>query len=644
MANVWWVAVLLSGCAEDDPLSFARTDYGLQALTGSSTVVLSEDGDWLFAVDPVSEALGVWDLVHDEVTTLDLPGEPTRITVLGSNMLGVSLRADRSVATFILGDDGPTPYKTVEVGAEPYGLVTARTRDRVYVALSLEGRVDELDAVTLEPLRSWRVADQPRWLAIHPSENALYVGSAHEGRLTWIDLVEGTKDQLVLQTTYNTGDHQDPLPRAPRITGDLSVASDGSQLAVPVQFVDVVPADSQLTTAMEMDMGVGLYFQGSNTTDPGRDALSPAVVTFPLADDGRPHAQAQALSLVQVLEFDDNRFSARSYPTAVRHSADGETLAVTMEAADTVIALPRSPTNGTQGAGSGISKTDSHHSRTCEGPVGLAADRFGGFWLWCELDRRVMPLDDWLDGITDRWNQPRERFRTMTTERPTETTELVPWRQDPDVEAGRRLFHSVYDPGITNGSSGLSCSGCHFDTRTDGLSWQLEGRSRQTLSLAGQVSLTEPVTWEGDVPTVEDEATLGARRLNADLSLAADADVSPFAQIAAWIDFTRHEDVPEQDSDTVDRGNILFHDPVIGCAECHPSPLYTDNLAHEIIRGDPTITPSLVGVMATAPYLSDGSEPDLEGLLWRFRDGEMGDTSALDEGELADLEAFLRSL
>jgi cytochrome c peroxidase len=74
------------------------------------------------------------------------------------------------------------------------------------------------------------------------------------------------------------------------------------------------------------------------------------------------------------------------------------------------------------------------------------------------------------------------------------------------------------------------------------------------------------------------------------------------------------------------------------------APLFTDKKIHELYKEDPVITPSLIGVMATRPYLHDGSSPTLTDLLELVRDGSMGDTSSLSAEELDDLEVYLRSL
>ena len=55
-------------------------------------------------------------------------------------------------------------------------------------------------------------------------------------------------------------------------------------------------------------------------------------------------------------------------------------------------------------------------------------------------------------------------------------------------------------------------------------------------------------------------------------------------------------------------------------------------------------TRSLVGVAASAPFLHDGSAPTIEAVLITARDGEMGDTSTLDSGEMEDLANYIKSL
>lgn len=210
----------------------------------------------------------------------------------------------------------------------------------------------------------------------------------------------------------------------------------------------------------------------------------------------------------------------------------------------------------------------------------------------------------------------------------------------PEHAEGRRLFETSADVAISGPGSGLSCSTCHIEGRTDGLTWALGAGPRQTPSLAGPTSDTTPLTWTGAVGSVAVRALETSARRMGGLSLSADqADA-----VAGWIDAIRAPVLPAVDEAAAARGRLLFEDPVVGCADCHPAPTFADGQAHSLFGLKAVDTPSLRGVAATPPYIHDGSSPTLSSVLDRSRRGDMGDTGGLDAGELADLEAWLRSL
>ena len=79
---------MLAGCSSglNDP-TFA---------TGSSTVVSSERGDAVFAVNPDEGTLSRLTTDGKTVLTAKVGGEPTRLARMGNQLL-VSLRTDRSI-------------------------------------------------------------------------------------------------------------------------------------------------------------------------------------------------------------------------------------------------------------------------------------------------------------------------------------------------------------------------------------------------------------------------------------------------------------------------------------------------------------------------------------------------------------------
>jgi cytochrome c peroxidase len=256
------------------------------------------------------------------------------------------------------------------------------------------------------------------------------------------------------------------------------------------------------------------------------------------------------------------------------------------------------------------------------------------------LDRSVsrLPYEEVVDQIDGR-RQDEFSFLTLATEPGRRLAESA---LAPEVEEGRRLFYSAVDPRMAGDGAGVSCATCHFDGRNDGLTWKLDGELRQTLSLAGPVNETAPVTWSNGVASVADEAMLtSSLRMGGNGLEESDA-----ALIEAYVSWSRLPDTELAGSTDplVKLGEEVFARPEVGCASCHSGEHFTDNRDHALYSAVPTQTPTLRGISATAPYLHDGSAETLRDLLERVRDGSMGDTSSLSERELDGLEAYLRSL
>ncbi|MBP7933068.1 MAG: cell surface protein [Phycisphaerae bacterium] len=196
-----------------------------------------------------------------------------------------------------------------------------------------------------------------------------------------------------------------------------------------------------------------------------------------------------------------------------------------------------------------------------------------------------------------------------------------------------------------------SCASCHPDGRADGPNWDLLndgiGNPKNTRSL-----LMSPHT-----PPV---MSLGVR---------ANTKVA----IAAGFRFILFTDRPKEDVDAVDdylrsmkpvpspyladgrlspaaeRGRQVFASA--GCADCHPSPLYTNNRSYNVGTGLGTQkdrlfdTPTLLEVWRTAPYLHDGRAATMEELFKKHNpDDRHGRTSGLSPEDLAAMVEYVLSL
>jgi len=629
--------------------------------TGSQSIVSSTDYDAVYTVNPDAGTVVRVDAATGAVLTTEVGGEPTRIARANGRVLA-TLRAERGLAVLDEIDGGLELVRTVTTGAEPFGIVASEDGTRVYVAESVEGRIVELDGTTLEPLGSWDVRGEPRWLALHPSGKSLFVGTAFGEGLYRID-VDG--DEVVeIGLPVVTGFHRetfDSIELTGRVTGDLAVSPDGRALAVPVLYVDnvspvsapTVDGDGNSTLTDEDEEFFEDEFGGGDDSygGGGSPRFNPGVVLMSLNPAGVP-VDDETL-VVSITGSDDEGGIVTSYPGAVTFSPDGETVLASLEGAGAVVSVTmKTPVQnnnnglagrsmemdvGFFGGAVDMQMRDRLTARTDAGPRGIAFLTKTDARVHSFLDRSVATLDA---------STLRPGAVVVSDSAARDAADAVVFADEAlpaDLAAGRRLFYSANDAQMAVAGAGVSCATCHLDGRNDGLTWTFDdGIGRQTPSLAGVVSLTAPVTWIDDVESVTDEVVITSQgRMGGSGLGRTDAD-----KVAAYIDWTREVDVPlaNSDSDAVVRGAALFEREDVGCAECHAGVAYTDNEPYDMVGLEGVRTRSLVGIAASGPYFHDGSSATLRAVLERVRDGSMGDTSALTSADLDDLEGFLRSL
>lgn len=248
---------------------------------------------------------------------------------------------------------------------------------------------------------------------------------------------------------------------------------------------------------------------------------------------------------------------------------------------------------------------------------------------------------------------------------------------------GKKLFNDASDPRLTR-EGYIACSHCHPDGDEDGIVWDFTDRGeglRNTLSLLGRHGSGDgPIHWSGNFDEVQDfegdiRNAFGGTGLlsNADWAVSQ-ASMGPskagrsadLDALAAYV--TSLGDPPALDgglSPAAARGRAVFERSDVQCATCHVGPRLTDS--HFIDAGVPLLhdvgtltpasgkrlngtltgidTPSLIGFWRNPPFLHDGSARTIGDVLGAKNVGDRhGRTSTLTAQELADLEAFLRSL
>jgi mono/diheme cytochrome c family protein len=198
-----------------------------------------------------------------------------------------------------------------------------------------------------------------------------------------------------------------------------------------------------------------------------------------------------------------------------------------------------------------------------------------------------------------------------------------------------------------------SCSSCHpGDARADGFNWDLlndgigNPKNTKSLLLAFQ---TPPAMSLGVRETAGDAVRAGIEHIlftkqPEEVALAIDEYLKSLKPVPS--PFLADGEL----SASARRGQRLFQQA--GCADCHPSPLFTDLHPHEVgTRNtsdrpkDKFQTPTLVEIWRTAPYLHDGSAATIRDVLTTHNPHDQhGHTSSLGPQEITDLCAYVLSL
>jgi DNA-binding beta-propeller fold protein YncE len=597
-------------------------------------MILSSDRSKLFVADSDNGAISQIDPEAGTVDALAVGLVPTRLARIDDDRIVVTLRGERAIA--ILNEDGDGALsldRKISVGAEPYGVVTHPDGDHLYVVSSLSGRVDELETDAFTFTRGWSVLGEPRWLAIHPSGESLYVASAFRGTMTRIDLEKGVAEPLALPPlSFDTN-------RATRLTGDPSVSPNGALLVVPMLSVD------HQTPIEEVDPPEGMLPPPSSTgygsMVPGAPKrFEPSIGVVDLDDSGRPVEGKAGLAI----SARGSDASAVGYVASVNVSPSGAMIFATIEGADVVLAVPfevpSSPSSvvfeGGDNSGGFGPVTVFRPNVLVRAPAGPRSVAFGDddqAFIFGGIDRGISVVDavETEHVVTNIGARLESKLLKG----------LPPSTLSARAQRGRRFFFTTNDSAMSTPGSSVSCATCHFEGRNDGLTWNFTRGGRQTPSLAGKISLTAPVRWEGDRATVAEDALMTITGL---MGGSAGNDIAQ--DIEVFIDQSREVDVPHKGSTDPEvlRGKAIFERPDVACGTCHNGPRLTDNQLYPMFGMAQVKTRSLVGVAASAPYLHDGSAPTLRAVLEQSRYGVMGNTGALSEDEMRALERYLESL
>jgi YVTN family beta-propeller protein len=195
-----------------------------------------------------------------------------------------------------------------------------------------------------------------------------------------------------------------------------------------------------------------------------------------------------------------------------------------------------------------------------------------------------------------------------------------------------------------------SCQSCHPLTRPDALNWTLNSSVSAPKNVKSMLYSwwTPPTSWAGKRPRA------GGPDGSIRMGISAELFIQPTEEVAVPMDtfFMNMKPVPSPFlikgglNAAAIRGKTIFSK--IGCSDCHPAPLYTDNSYHNAGVVDPFDantqwdTPSLIEAWRTSPYGHLGSYDFISEII-KLRAHSIS-TTKLSQEELNDLIEFVSSL
>ena len=647
------------------------------ARTGGA-LVRAADEEVLYLADEDQNALRRLPLGKDParpIVTVELPGPPAQVVALEGRVLvtvrglagdaGVPHRAPGLLLTFRV-DPGGALVETarVELPADAWGLAVTADETMAIVTSAWTHRVSAVDLTSSKVLWSADVAREPRGVVLR-ADGAAYVTHLVRASLTRIDDLAGPPRV-----------HRVPFPAAPIRTppehaddatlGYAPVLSpDGARLYLARQALG---ATGRLTWAGQATMDVLLTGdETSLASRPSRWYVMQAPDFLRTNPWATPHAYGvTGATPLQIL-------TALSAPRAAVYRAATDTIVVASEGNDSLVELDAlavepaaQPLRIYPLRRAPDPRQETIVGTACGAPSGVAlsADQATAY-VFCRSTHEVAVVA--LDPL-----DPDFKFVAS----PPERIALGPDPLPEKAALGRQLFYRAMD---ANMSDGLACSGCHPEGRDDGQVWredpgeppmmhaseidsdgdQRKGRPRQTPMLVSRVDAFGPYGWKAESKTLHHRIVVGFKihrwsGWGGPNTLNERADALVEFLRAGLVPPPRdvHDPTPEET-----RGQAVFNDPNVGCADCHtPRTGYTNrgrlglgDWPVDTKKADPEPddtrfkVPSLFFVGGSPPYYHDGSEATLEGLI-QHNGTRMGHTSQLPPADRTALVAFLRTL
>ena len=565
----------------------------------------------------------------------------------------IAPRSKRKFAERRLDVATETAIASVELPRRPNDLALAPNGKSLYASCGgPDGTVVVIDVASRKTIREIPAGHTPSGLAVTPDGKTLYVCNRFDNDVCVIDAATGRQVARIA-----TG--REPIDVAITPDGHTAVVVDHLAAGRPdtfsatpkVTFIDTETLAVESTDLPDGSIGIR---QVSLSPDGRRAYIGHILANFQLAPShvSGGWTNQNVLSVIDTVEkrlIDTNPLDGLSLgagnPWAVTCTEDGQSICITHAGSRELSVVDRpalvkkldgplrySPPTGGSPYDPGI-LLDILRKIELPGIGARAVAAVGSKLYVAEY------FSDTLD-VVDLESEAGE---------PTGVIRLGPEPRLSITRRGEMLFHDA----VICFEHWQSCSSCHPDARVDGLNWDLfndgvgNPKNTKTMLLA---HATPPSMSTGIRRTAE-----GAVRSGIQNTLFTTLPEEDAVAIDRYLGSLRPVPSPRlvdgRPSESARRGKALFESRRVGCARCHPAPLYTDMREHDVkSKGDYDYrnhfdTPTLVEVWRTAPYLHDGSFATVKELLSEGRHGDKdGQLEGLSDRQMDDLVEFVLSL
>ncbi|MDX1614258.1 MAG: hypothetical protein R3300_08100 [Candidatus Promineifilaceae bacterium] len=607
----------------------AAAANGAYVKRSSSAIAVTVAGNRVLAVNPDSDSLSLINL-HDGLSVIEIAvgDDPRTVAVSDDGRRAYTAnRGDNSVSVVDLAAAQVIGH--VAVGARPYGVVLSPDGRTLYVTEQGHDRLAVIDTAALRRTMTVPLPDRPSGLALSDDGRTLYITHLLSGAISALTLPPPRVHlPLVARPADSPAAPASPRPAAAgaagMTTGAISLWSDSNL----VQAFVIAPTGQRAVVPHTRA-------NSSNT------ALTLSTTVFPVVSlvdllAGR-HLLGQQFNL-DILDP-----PAVGLPFDAAFTPDGATLWLVNAASNDVTVIDLE------------ARDRLAHIEVGPNPRGVVISPDGSQAF---VNNTLAGSVSIIDTAT----------YTVTAVIPVTSIPL-----DPLLLSGKRLFHSSDDPRLGQ-DQWMSCNTCHFDGEHDGRTWQLGfAGPRNTTGLLG-LEGTLPLRWSGEWDEAADaefairKDSFGTGLVEGELRCSLDppdcANHPPHAGLSAELDALAayiSSLAPPLSPDralgrplppAAVRGEAHYNDASLGCADCHPPPLYTDNQSHDVgtATADERIgpafnTPSLRGLYDSPPYFHDGSAATLYEAVTRLGGAGQHDVSGrLSPSEIEELLAFLLAL